>query len=293
MAVIVDLYFSIPYEAGLKGLRKVLYKREEHVVPTNELIRMADFVLKNGFFEFSRHKKQISRTAIGTKFGPHLTLVCLWINLKLLFLKPNNYSLWCGLDIIKIFFIWTHGGQRLQAFLHNLNEFQTDIKFTYESRKESIAFFDLKVNFKNSKIITDLYFKSADHHQYLHYLPAHRNHTKRAVVFSQTLRVSRLCFYEENFIKYKANIKPWFLKREYPEKLLSAKMDQVKFSSSERKNNSKIQKGITLVVLYHHPLLKLLSSIANSNIYLLHVDQEITEIFTPQPMVSYRSSRGK
>ena len=77
MAVIVDLYFSILYEAGLKGLRKVLYKREEHVVPTNELIRMADFVLKNGFFEFSRHKKQISRIAIGTKFGPHLTLVCL------------------------------------------------------------------------------------------------------------------------------------------------------------------------------------------------------------------------
>ena len=92
-----------------------------------------------------------------------------------------------------IFFIWTHGEQELQTFLRSLNEFHTDIKFTYESSKESIAFLDLKVSVKNSKIITDLYVKSTDCHQYLHYLSAHRNHTKRSVVFSQTLRISRLC----------------------------------------------------------------------------------------------------
>ena len=85
-----------------------------------------------------------------------------------------------------------------------LNEFDTDIKFTYESSKESTAFLDLKVSIKNSKIITDLYVKSTDRHQYLYYLSAHTNHTKRSVVFSQTLRISRLCSYEENFRKHKA-----------------------------------------------------------------------------------------
>ena len=50
-------------------------------------------------------------------------------------------------------------------------------------------------------------------------------------------------------------------------------MDKVKFSNILRKSNSKTQKGIPLVVTYH-PLLKLLSGIFNSNIYLLHVDQE-------------------
>ena len=217
--------------------------------------------------------------------------VCLWIKLKLLFLKPNSYSLWCGLDILTIFFfIWTHGEQELQTFLRSLNEFHTDIKFTYESSKESIAFLDLKVSVKNSKIITDLYVKSTDRHQYLHYLSAHPNHTKRSVVFSQTLRISRLCSYEENFIKHKANMKSWFLKREYPERLISAEMDKVKFSNIERRSNSKTQKGIPLVVTYH-PLLKSLSSIVNNNIYLLHMDQEVKRTFTPQPMVSYRSAR--
>ena len=80
----------------------------------------------------------------------------------------------------------------------------------------------------------------------------------------------------------------WFLKREYPEKLISAEMDKV--SNSERKSNGKTQKGIPLVVTYH-PLLKSLSSIVNNNIYLLHMDQEFKRTYTPQPMVSNRSAR--
>ena len=78
-------------------------------------------------------------------------------------------------------------------------------------------------------------------------------------MLSQTLRISRLCSYEEDFIKHKANMKSWFLKREYPERLISAEMDKVKFSNIERRSNSKTQKGIPLVVTYH-PLLKSLST---------------------------------
>ena len=67
----MGLYPSIPYEAGLKALREVLDKREQHIIPTSELIRMADFVLKNNYFEFNGQiKQQISGTAIGTKFAP-------------------------------------------------------------------------------------------------------------------------------------------------------------------------------------------------------------------------------
>ena len=57
-------------------------------------------------------------------------------------------------------------------FLRSLNEFGTDIKFTYESSKETIAFLDVKVKFKNI-IVTDFYVKSAYRHQYLHDLSAH------------------------------------------------------------------------------------------------------------------------
>ena len=71
-------------------------------------------------------------------------------------------------------------------------------------------------------------------------------------------------------MKHEANIKSWFLKRKYPGNLISAEMGKVKFSNIETKSNSKTQKRIPLVVIYH-ALLKSLSSIVNNNIYLLHL----------------------
>ena len=57
-------------------------------------------------------------------------------------------------------------------------------------------------------------------------------------VFRQARCISRLCSYEKNFIKLKANMKSWFLKREYPETLISAKMNKVQFSNIDRKSNT-------------------------------------------------------
>ena len=48
-ADVVGLYPSIPHEAGLKALRETLDKREQHTIPTSELIRKTDFVLKNNY----------------------------------------------------------------------------------------------------------------------------------------------------------------------------------------------------------------------------------------------------
>ena len=152
----MGLHPSIPHEARLKVLREVPDKREQHTVPTNELIRMADFVWKNNFFEFNGQiKQQISATTIGTKFAP--LYACLFMDkIEMAFLETQELQplVWFRY-IDNIFFIWTHGEQELQTFLHSLNEFHTDIKFTYESSKGSMVFLDLKVSVKNSKIITD------------------------------------------------------------------------------------------------------------------------------------------
>ena len=66
-------------------------------------------------------------------------------------------------------------------------------------------------------------------------------------------------------------------------------MKKVKFSScnkAQRKNS----KGIAFVVTYH-PLLKQVKGILHRNMYLLNMNVEVKQAFTPVPMVSYRSSR--
>ena len=76
-ADVVGLYPSIPHEAGLKALKEALDKNRN--IATNDLIRMAEFVLKNNYFEFNGQvKQQISRTAIGTKFAP--TYACIFMD---------------------------------------------------------------------------------------------------------------------------------------------------------------------------------------------------------------------
>ena len=65
------LYPSISREAGLETLEKALNNRTNKKVSTEDVVKMAKFVLKNNYFEFnSKVKQQISGTAIGTKFAP-------------------------------------------------------------------------------------------------------------------------------------------------------------------------------------------------------------------------------
>ena len=67
-ADVVGLYPNIPHDVGLKALKHALDKREQKKIPTEDLLNMAEFVLKSNFFEFNGNiKQQISRTAIGTK----------------------------------------------------------------------------------------------------------------------------------------------------------------------------------------------------------------------------------
>ena len=86
-----------------------------------------------------------------------------------------------------------------------------------------------------------MHVKPTDRHQYLHYLSAHPYHTKKSVVFSQTLRISRLCSSGKDFENHREEMKSWFRKREYPEDLISSEMSKVKFSNLRLKSNDKNQ----------------------------------------------------
>ena len=68
-ADVVGLYPSIPHNAGLKALKGALDCRQNKKIPTGILVKMAEFVLTNNYFEFGQKVfHQISGTAIGTKF---------------------------------------------------------------------------------------------------------------------------------------------------------------------------------------------------------------------------------
>ena len=168
-----------------------------------------------------------------------------------------------------IFFIWTHGEDKLKTFLENLNQFHPNIKFTHDSSTESIPFLDLSVKLLQGKLETNLDIKLSDRHQYFYYSSSHPGQTKRSIFYSQTLRVSRVCSHEAAFRKYTTEMKSWFLKCRYLNDVIQKEMKKVKFFriSSARKDNIK---GVQLVVSYHSGLkilTKLSTEICTSFLY--------------------------
>ena len=87
--------------------------------------------------------KQISGTAIGTKFAP--PYACIFMDeMEASFPKTQQLQPFIWLKYINdIFFIWTHGEEQLNLFLKDLNEFHPNLKFTYETSQNSVDFLDL------------------------------------------------------------------------------------------------------------------------------------------------------
>ena len=85
-------------------------------------------------------------------------------------------------------------------------------------------------------------------------------------------------------------MKSWFQARGYPSSLIQKETNKVKFSGHWDKNEAKKKsKGVPLVITFH-PLLKDGGDIIHKNLYLLYTDQEAQRVFTPGPMITFRSA---
>ena len=125
--------------------------------------------------------------------------------------------------------------------------------------------------------------RKKNRHQYIRNTSSHPKHRKKSVVYSQALRLSRICSEEKDFEKHLCKIKSWFSQRRYPQKL-------IKTETSKVTHRTKVEQGVPLVVIYH-PLLKSIGKIVYNKLYLLYMNEELKHLFTPGPMVTFRSSR--
>ena len=91
-----------------------------------------------------------------------------------------------------IFFVWLEEDKLLQ-FMEKLNEFHPSLKFTYKYLQTKVNFLDVVVEIDACQLISSPFFKLTDCHQYLHYESLHPAHVKRSIVYSQGLRIKRIC----------------------------------------------------------------------------------------------------
>ena len=171
-----------------------------------------------------------------------------------------------------IFFIWTHGEEKLTQFLNEFYNFHFYLKFTYETSSGTFNFVNLSL--RNGAIHTDLYIKPTDSHLYLHYQYSHPLYIKTSIPYSQALI---------------SHMEQWFLAKGYSEIVVNNQIDKVVFvrEQSVKKN---LESGIPFITTYH-PKVKELRKLIRDLLPFLYSDGEVQKVFSPPPIVSYRSAR--
>ena len=82
--------------------------------------------------------------------------------------------------------------------------------------------------------MTDLHCKATDCHQYLHYDSCHPDHMNKSSIYSEVLRIRRLCSDDQKLQNHLENLKNWFCERDYPEGLIDEQLQRVKRKSREQ-----------------------------------------------------------
>ena len=115
-----------------------------------------------------------------------------------------------------MFAIWPHGKEHLSTFLDGINNFHPSIKFTAEWSYMSVTSLNTKVTIDDEGgLVTDLYVKPRDTHQYLHRCSCHPGHCKHGIPYSQALRTCRICSRTENCLQRVSELKGHLINRGY------------------------------------------------------------------------------
>ena len=191
----VGLYPSIPHDDGISALSDFVSSDHLPIAICNGICQLARLVLKSNIFEFDdKLFLQLLGTAIGTKMAPNFSNVFM-DRLERNFFASSSYKpivWWRFID--DIFAIWNWGVERLHEFMTCLNAFHPTVKFTYEYSDTTVHFLDVNVSIGPDRtLVTDVFTKPTDTHQYLFATSCHPGHTKRNIAYSQALRICRIC----------------------------------------------------------------------------------------------------
>ena len=70
------------------------------------------------------------------------------------------------------------------------------------------------------ELMTDLFVKPTDTHQFLDPSSSHPYHSKKGIQYSQVLRLNKICFENESFDKRCNDLEGWLMARGYNGKMI-------------------------------------------------------------------------
>ena len=253
---VTALYTNIPHDEGIEACGAMLNTREVLRPPTDDIVNLIKLVLTRNNFTFNdEHYLRVHGTAMGTRMAPSYANIFMGrLENRLLervTIKPPIW--WRYID--DVFTIWPHGEECFESFVEQINSMHSTINFTTEWSYKSVSFLEVKITLnEEGRLITDLYTKPTDTHQYLHRQSCHPRHCKTTVAYSQALRLRRICSQDEDYLRRIEELKSHLVSRGHDRMEIQRQIDRANeitrdeaLETSERKTTDRIP----LVVTYH------------------------------------------
>ena len=227
---VVGLYNNIPHKDGLEACRIFLDRRQQQHPPTSDIINLAELVLNLNSFAFEdSHYLQVHGTAMGTRMAPsYANLFMGNLEKKILDSAPEGkLPLAYRRFIDDIFGIWLYGEAALLRFIAHANECHPDIQFTF-SYGRSVPYLDASVSIKGEHLVTDLYTKPTDTHQYLLPSSDHPPHVHQNLPYGLAMRLHTIISEPETLESRLKELASFLSSRGYPAALMDRQFAAVK-----------------------------------------------------------------
>ena len=175
-----------------------------------------------------------------------------------------------------------------------LNRYHPSIKFTSRNSRERIDFLDVEIIKEGNRLLTDIFVKSTDTHQYLHATSCHVYHSKKSIPYSQALRFNRICSKNQFFYKKCNDLEIWLKIRGYNEKLVRQKILKArKYKRTEllQSQRDEVHKHKLVFNITYYLIFSKLKNISSKIYYLLTPDREHSKVFENVPIIGFKKGK--
>ena len=243
---------------------------------TEDIVKLITLIFTKKNFSFNNeHCVHLKGTAMGTCMAPLYANIFMDNLERRMLANTDAISSTWWRYIYDISAIWSHGEEQLTEFLEKVNQFHPSSKFTVKWPMKFVAFLDTTVSVDNEGCLTtNLCVKPTNTHQYLRSHSCHPSHCKRGILFSQALRIQRICTKREDCPWKTQTLKGYLVNCKYNEDEIQYQIDNTAGLDREALLHSKKVKTplerVPLIVTYHLGLPSL-KSILHKHSYILNV----------------------
>ena len=164
-----------------------------------------------------------------------------------------------------------------------------------EFSQKQINFSDVLIlkNDNEGSLITSLFTKPTDTHQYLHSTSCHRSVYKKSIPYGPAVRIKRICSHVVDLQRKLLDLESWLTDRGYKSEIIRPTIKKVNLIHRNNllKKRPKYQEDSITLVLTFHPVLHIVSDVLKRAHRHVQKSPMLKAVLPKPPRVAFRNPK--